>query len=135
MDNIDVDYAKKKGIHVINTPAASSNAVAELVFAHLLSMVRFLFESNRRMPLVGDSEFKTLKKNFSQGTEIKNKTLGIIGFGRIGEEVAKKAIGLGMNILVYDKFLKEKDIELVFFNNEIKKFKIQIKIENFKGQL
>ena len=94
MDNIDVDYARKKGIKVINTPAASSVSVAELVFAHLFGMVRFLFDSNRQMPIIGDSEFKKLKKSFSQVKELAGKTLGIIGFGRIGQEVAKKAIGL-----------------------------------------
>ena len=63
MDNIDVEYARKKGIHVINTPAASSHSVAELVFSHLFSCVRFLHDSNRNMPLDGDSKFKVLKKN------------------------------------------------------------------------
>src|SRR3954462_13305390 len=57
MDNIDVDYAKSKGINVINTPAASSNSVAELVFAHLFSAVRFLYDSNRQMPNSGEDKF------------------------------------------------------------------------------
>ena len=78
MDNIDVDYAKEKGLHVINTPAASSHSVAELVFSHLFSCVRFLHDSNRNMPLDGDSNFKTLKKNYSKGKELKGKTMGII---------------------------------------------------------
>ena len=125
MDNIDVDYARKKGINVISTPAASSLSVAELVFAHLFGMVRFLFESNRKMPLTGDSEFKELKKNYSQGCELSGKTLGIIGFGRIGQEVAKKAIGIGMNIIAHDKFLKEVEINLNFFNGEKKSFEIK----------
>src|SRR5690606_16178512 len=93
MDNIDVEYAKSKGIHVINTPAASSRSVAELVFAHLFGMVRFLFDSNQKMPLEGDTQFKTLKKNYGAGIELKGKTLGIIGFGRIGREVARMAYG------------------------------------------
>ena len=62
MDNIDVEYAREKGLEVINTPAASSASVAELVFAHLFGMVRFLYDSNRQMPLEGDSSFKDLKK-------------------------------------------------------------------------
>ena len=62
MDNIDVDYARSKGIHVINTPASSSESVAELVFAHLFSGVRFLHDSNRNMPLEGDTHFEGLKK-------------------------------------------------------------------------
>ena len=125
MDNIDVDYAIQKGINVINTPAAGSISVAELVFAHLFGMVRFLFESNRKMPLTGDSDFKTLKKSYANGKELSGKTLGIIGFGRIGQEVAKKAIGIGMNVVAYDKFVSEKDITLNFFNGEKKTFTIK----------
>ena len=94
MDNIDVDYARsKKVIHVINTPAASSGSVAELVFAHLYSGVRFLHESNRAMPLEGDSNLKSLKNLYAKGVELRGKTIGIIGFGRIGRETAKIALG------------------------------------------
>ena len=89
MDNIDVDYAKSKGLEVINTPAASSESVAELVFSHLFNMVRFVYDSNRQMPLEGDSNFNELKMDYAQGPELKGKTLGIIGFGRIGQVVAK----------------------------------------------
>ena len=78
MDNIDVEYAKSKGINVINTPAASSKSVAELVFSHLFGCVRFLHESNRSMPLDGDSKFKELKKSYAKGTELAEKTTGII---------------------------------------------------------
>ena len=127
MDNIDVDYARKKGIKVISTPASSSISVAELVFAHLFSMVRFLFDSNRQMPLTGDSEFKKLKKSYENGRELAGKTLGIIGFGRIGQEVAKKAIGLGMNVMAHDKFIEEVTITLDFFNGEKKSFTIETK--------
>ena len=127
MDNIDVEYAKEKGIHVINTPAASSSSVAELVFAHLFGMVRFLFTSNRQMPMEGDTKFKKLKKSFSAGKELNGRTLGIIGFGRIGQEVAKKGIGLGMNVLAHDKFTKEANITLNFFNGEKKTFTIETK--------
>src|SRR5690554_7813949 len=77
MDNIDVDYALKNGLAVINTPEASSGSVAELVFAHLFSGVRFLHDSNRNMPLEGDSRFKDLKKRYSAGKELRGKTLGI----------------------------------------------------------
>jgi D-3-phosphoglycerate dehydrogenase / 2-oxoglutarate reductase len=130
MDNIDVDYARKKGIKVISTPASSSISVAELVFAHLFSMVRFLFDSNRQMPLTGDSEFKKLKKSYENGRELAGKTLGIIGFGRIGQEVAKKAIGLGMNVMAHDKFIEEVTITLDFFNGEKKSFTIETKSLN-----
>ena len=125
MDNIDVEYAREKGLKVINTPAASSDSVAELVFSHLFSMVRFLFDSNRQMPLTGDSDFKALKKSYSNGKELAGKTLGIIGFGRIGREVAKRAIGLGMNVMAHDKFVKEANITLNFFNGDKKSFTIE----------
>jgi D-3-phosphoglycerate dehydrogenase / 2-oxoglutarate reductase len=125
MDNIDVDYAREKGINVINTPAASSASVAELVFAHLFGMVRFLFDSNRQMPISGDSEFKSLKKSYAKGKELSGKTLGIVGFGRIGQEVAKRAIGLGMNVVAHDKFIEEANITLDFFNGEKKSFTIE----------
>jgi len=125
MDNIDVDYAREKGINVINTPAASSASVAELVFAHLFGMVRFLFDSNRQMPMVGDSDFKGLKKSYANGRELAGKTLGIIGFGRIGQEVAKRAIGLGMKVIAHDKFIEEVNITLNFFNGDKKSFTIE----------
>ncbi len=118
MDNIDVDYAKSKGINVINTPAASSKSVAELVFSHLLGCVRFLHESNRSMPLDGDSKFKELKKAYAGGSELAGKKIGIIGFGRIGQEVAKIAIGIGMNVIFYDKFIEETSLDIEFFDGQ-----------------
>ena len=124
MDNIDVDYAKNKGLEVINTPAASSESVAELVFAHLFNLVRYIYDSNRQMPLEGDTKFKELKKAYAKGKELKGKTLGIIGFGRIGQEVAKRAIGLGMDIIVNDKFVKDTELELAFFDGQKINFKI-----------
>jgi len=124
LDNIDVEYAEDNGLHVINTPKASSSSVAELVFSHLFGMVRFLHSSNREMPLEGDSRFKELKKAYSQGTELRGKTIGIIGFGRIGQEVAKIAIGLGMNILATDKHIKSAPITLDFFDGQKMTFTI-----------
>ena len=124
MDNIDVEYAKSKGINVINTPAASSKSVAELVFSHLFGCVRFLHESNRSMPLDGDSKFKELKKSYAKGTELAGKTIGIIGFGRIGQEVAKIAIGVRMNVIFYDKFIQEADLKLDFFDGQNLTFKL-----------
>ncbi|MDB2472066.1 D-2-hydroxyacid dehydrogenase [Flavobacteriaceae bacterium] len=125
MDNIDVDYARSKGIHVINTPAASSNSVAELVFAHLYGGSRFLYDSNRNMPLDGDTKFKALKKSYAKGTELRGKTLGIIGFGRIGREVAKIALGVGMKVIASDKFVGEATIKVEFYNGQF----ININIE------
>jgi len=124
MDNIDVEYAREKGLEVINTPAASSASVAELVFAHLFGMVRFLYDANRQMPLEGESNFKDLKKSYAKGKELAGKTLGIIGFGRIGQEVAKRAIGLGMNVVAHDKFVDSVNIDLNFFNGQTINFEI-----------
>ncbi|MFI5221267.1 MAG: D-2-hydroxyacid dehydrogenase [Bacteroidia bacterium] len=112
MDNIDVEYAKHKGIKVVNTPASSSISVAELVFAHIFSGVRSLQITNRVMPEKGNTEFNNLKKIASEGIELKGKTMGIYGFGRIGQEVAKIAIGLGMKILAFDPFVNAVDISL-----------------------
>ena len=125
MDNIDVDYAIDQGIHVINTPKASSNSVAELVFAHLFGMVRFLHQSNREMPLEGDSRFKDLKKAYALGSELRGKKIGIIGFGRIGQEVARIALGIGMEVLATDRFIESAPISIDFFNGQ----KITITIE------
>ena len=118
MDNIDVDYAKDQGLHVINTPAASSSSVGELVFAHLFGMVRFLHQSNREMPLEGDSRFKDLKKAYASGSELRGKKIGIIGFGRIGQEVAKIALGLGMEVIANDHFTESAPITIEFFNGQ-----------------
>jgi D-3-phosphoglycerate dehydrogenase / 2-oxoglutarate reductase len=127
MDNIDVEYARSKGLYVFNTPAASSSSVAELVFAHLFGAVRFLYDANRNMPLEGDSRFKDLKKSYSAGTELRGKTLGIIGFGRIGREVAKIALGIGMKVIASDSTEGEAEITLEFYNHQ--EIKIPIKTE------
>lgn len=118
MDNIDVDYARSKGIHVINTPASSSESVAELVFAHLFTGVRFLHDANRNMPLEGDSRFEALKKSYAGGKELRGKTIGIIGFGRIGQAVAKMALGLGMKVIAADKFVGKAEIKVDFYTGQ-----------------
>jgi len=116
MDNIDVEYARKKGLHVINTPAASSSSVAELVFAHLYGGVRFLYDANRQMPLEGETKFKMLKKNYAGGSELRGKTMGVIGFGRIGQETAKIALGVGMNVVAHDPFMDKAKVKVVLGN-------------------
>ena len=118
MDNIDVDYAREKGLHVINTPAASSGSVAELVFGHLFGGVRFLHDANRNMPLEGDSNFKKLKKSYAGGTELRGKTLGVIGFGRIGQATAKIAVGVGMKVIYSDPYIEKATIEVPFFDGQ-----------------
>ena len=125
MDNIDVVYAREKGIHVINTPAASSESVAELVFAHLYGGVRFLYDSNRNMPLDGDRKFKNLKKGYAGGTELRGKTLGIIGFGKIGQATAKIALGVGMKVIYHDSEVDKTTISLSFFDGQIVSFELQ----------
>ena len=130
MDNIDVQFAEDQGIHVINTPEASSNSVAELVFAHLFGMARFLHQSNREMPLERDSRFKELKKMYGNGIELRGKTLGIIGFGRIGKETAKIALGIGMNVIASDPVVQSSVITLDFFNGQ----KISIAIDTISKQ-
>ena len=133
MDNIDVTYAKSKGIHVINTPAASSSSVAELVFAHLYGGVRFLYDANRNMPLDGDTKFKELKKSYGKGRELRGSTLGIIGFGRIGQATAKIALGVGMKVIYHDPYLEECKLQLSFFDDQ--KIDFQLKSTNKESLL
>ena len=125
LDNIDVKYAESKGIDVFNTPEASSESVAELVFAHLLNGVRFLHDSNRNMPLEGDAQFKQLKKSYAGGVELRGKTLGIVGFGRIGQATAKMALALGMEVMFTDHHAKEATLTLSFFDGQSIDFKLQ----------
>ena len=135
MDNIDVDYARSKGINVINTPASSSESVAELVFAHLFSGVRFLHDSNRNMPLEGDQNFDGLKKAYANGIELRGKTIGIIGFGRIGQATAKMALGLGMRVIATDGFVPKATISVDFYNGQQLAFEIEtIEKENLLQQ-
>lgn len=109
MDNIDVEYGRDKDITVANTPASSSQSVAELVMAHLFSLARGTYDSNRQMPKTGVSDFKALKKKYGKGIELRGKTLGIIGFGRIGQSLASYALGCGMKVIcadIYDVYTK-----------------------------
>lgn len=112
MDNIDVEYAKSRGIAVINTPAASSRSVGELSMAHMLTLARFLHQSNRQMPANGDTKFNDLKKAYAKGYELEGKTLGIIGLGRIGQETARTALGMGMNIVAFDPYVAEATVSV-----------------------
>ena len=125
MDNIDVEYAIDKGIYIINTPKASCKSVAELVFAHFFSLARFLHESNRLMPLEGETNFNALKKSFNNATELSGKTLGVIGMGNIGIEVIKMGVSLGMKILAYNRTPKTENIQLSFFDGQSLDFEIK----------
>ncbi|WP_276964867.1 D-2-hydroxyacid dehydrogenase, partial [Chryseobacterium sp.] len=124
MDNIDVEYAKSKGIKVINTPTASSKSVAELVFGHFISLARFLHESNRLMPLEGETHFNAMKKSFSNAYELSGKILGVIGFGSIGQEVVKIGIALGMKVTVLTRSPKTEVLTLNFFDGQSVNFEI-----------
>lgn len=112
IDNIEVPAAEAKGITVRNTPNSSSLSVAELAIAHMFAIARFLHESNQNMPSRGATDFKDLKKKYEKGFELRGKKLGIIGFGRIGQETAKIAIGVGMEVSAFTR--NEKTVELVF---------------------
>lgn len=127
MDNIDVEYAQSKGIQVVNTPEASSASVAEMVMAHVYSLFRNLHDANRTMPLEGETKFKELKKAYGKANELRGKTMGIIGFGRIGREVAKNAIGAGMKVIAYNRTQKEIEVPIEFFDGQkvVFKFKTQ----------
>lgn len=120
LDNIDVEDAREKGITVMNTPAASSQAVAELAFGHIFALARFLHHSNRVMPEQGRSQFKALKKQYATGIQLRNKTLGIIGVGRIGQESARLGLALGMQVMPVDLIVDEVDIGIsVFQSNNV----------------
>ncbi len=112
MDNIDVEYARSKNIKVINTPAASSQSVAEQVMAHLFGAARSLYDSNRHMPVSGASDFKTLKKKYGKGVELRGATIGIIGFGRIGQSLASYALGCGMKVIAYDPYVEKATVNV-----------------------
>jgi D-3-phosphoglycerate dehydrogenase len=103
----------------VNTPAASSHSVAELVFAHLFSIVRFLHEANRQLPLKGTTDFELLKKNYSGGIELSGKTIGIIGAGRIGKAVARIAFGIGMNVVVHTLEPQNEQVELTIAGTKL----------------
>jgi D-3-phosphoglycerate dehydrogenase len=116
MDNIDVSYAREKGITVINTPASSSQSVAELVMGHLFSSARFLYDSYKNME-TGD--FSALKKNYAKGVELRGKTLGIVGFGRIGQSLASYALGCGMNVIGVNREVEKVTIPVHIGGNEL----------------
>ncbi|MFB6306668.1 MAG: D-2-hydroxyacid dehydrogenase [Flavobacteriales bacterium] len=112
LDNIDVEHAESKGITVVNTPAAPSQSVAELIMGHLFNVARFIHDANKQMPEKGVDEFKTLKKKYAKGAELRGKTLGVVGFGRIGQYTAKYALGCGMKVIYHDPFVENANINL-----------------------
>jgi len=113
VDNIDVKYAESKGIKVMNTPTASSASVAELALAHMFALARFIPDANATM-----REGLWEKKKYAKGLEIGGKTLGVIGIGRIGKELAKRALALGMKVIAHDPFVKSIDIPVALLSKE-----------------
>lgn len=105
VDNIDLDAAKKHNITVVNAPMSTSLAVAELTFGLLLALAREIPRADSGM-----KQDKWLKKELS-GVELNGKTLGVIGYGRIGVEVGKRAAAFGMNVIAYDPLISEDDIQ------------------------
>ena len=99
VDNIDVKYAEENGIKVMNTPRASSESVAELAMAHMFSCARYISVAGHSM-----REDKWEKKAYGKGIELSGKTLGIVGFGRIGQALGKLAKAIGMNVVAFDIF-------------------------------
>lgn len=106
-DNIDVEAARHMGIEVANTPGASTRSVAELALAHMLTLARGLHISNRQLTTHGGRVFRELKKRLSSGIELKGKTLGIVGAGRIGRELGSMALALGMEVVFSDPNVEE----------------------------
>lgn len=128
LDNIDLEYAQSKGIQVFNTPMASSRAVAELATGHMFALSRMLNRSNRELPSGGD--FKKLKKAYETGFQIKGKTLGIVGFGRIGQELAKIALGIGMSVRAHDPYVNDAEIGIQLNDFEDLKLCVKIRTES-----
>ena len=128
LDNIDLEYAQSKGIQVFNTPMASSRAVAELATGHMFALSRMLNRSNRELPAGGD--FKKLKKAYETGFQIKGKTLGIVGFGRIGQELAKIALGIGMSVRAHDPYVQEAEIGIQLNDFPELKFGVRVRTES-----
>ncbi|MFT7102248.1 MAG: D-3-phosphoglycerate dehydrogenase [Bacteroidia bacterium] len=135
LDNIDLKAAETNGVTVLNTPAASSQSVAELVLAHLFTVSRFLQLSNREMPVSGTTDFGKLKKSYAKGSELQGKTLGIVGIGRIGQALAKMALGLGMKVVAHDPFIPEVGLSFdVHIYGEVKVSLSTISLDELLGQ-
>lgn len=134
LDNIDYEYAAEKGMKVVNTPAASSQAVAELVFTHFFSLARFVHRSNRELAAEG-SDFNKLKKAYSEGVQLRGKCLAIVGFGRIGREVARIGLALGMEILPVDLMVESADLEIDLYAAKDVKVKVHLETVSLEEAL
>ena len=134
IDNIDHAYAEGKGIPTYNTPAASSEAVAELVFGHFFALSRFLHRANRELT-AKDSDFNKLKKAYAKGQQLRGRTLAIIGFGRIGKAAARIGLGMGMQVLPVDLYKEGDTVKLEFFDGQSVDFTLKtVPLEEAIGQ-
>ena len=109
-NNFDVEYAKKKGIYLTNTPGVLTNVTADLAFSLLLAVTRRVVESDK---YVREGRFKEWNPKLLLGKEIYGKTLGIIGLGRIGEAIAQRAKGFGLNVVYYNRTRKPEKEKLL----------------------
>lgn len=134
LDNIDYEHATSKGVKVVNTPAASSQAVAELVFTHFFNLARFVHRSNRELT-AADSDFNKLKKAYGEGIQLRGKSLAIVGFGRIGREVARIGLALGMEILPVDLMIDEADLEIDLYAAKAVKLKVSVETVSMEEAL
>ncbi len=129
IDNIDAAYAREKGVEVFNTPASSSASVAELVMAMIFASNRFLYQAGGSMPLGGHESFESLKKSYGKGTEVRGKTIGIIGFGRIGQALAEYALGCGMRVLFFDR---SKTNQFIALHIQNQKLEMELQVSSFE---
>ena len=132
IDNIDAVYAREKGVDVFNTPASSSASVAELVMSMLFASNRFIYQAGGSMPANGEETFEVLKKSYGKGKEVKGKTLGIVGLGRIGMSLAEYALGCGMRVLFFDRSKTEETVVLSINGSPVE---VKLNVSSFEGVL
>jgi len=132
IDNIDAVYAREKGVDVFNTPASSSASVAELVMSMLFASNRFIYQAGGSMPANGEETFEVLKKNYGKGKEVKGKTIGIVGFGRIGMSLAEYALGCGMRVLFFDRSKTEETVTLSINGSPVE---VKLNVSSFEEVL
>jgi D-3-phosphoglycerate dehydrogenase len=132
IDNIDAVYAREKGVDVFNTPASSSASVAELVMSMLFASNRFIYQAGGSMPANGEETFEVLKKSYGKGKEVKGKTIGIVGFGRIGMSLAEYALGCGMRVLFFDRSKTEETVVLSINGSPVE---VKLNVSSFEEVL
>jgi D-3-phosphoglycerate dehydrogenase len=132
IDNIDAVYAREKGVDVFNTPASSSASVAELVMSMLFASNRFIYQAGGSMPANGEETFEVLKKSYGKGKEVKGKTIGIVGLGRIGMSLAEYALGCGMRVMFFDRSKEEETVTLSINGSPVE---VKLNVSSFEEVL